>query len=73
MTSACARPHWEYRVQFWTLQYKADIDILNYAQWRPPRWLEAGAHDAPGEAERAGLAQPGEGWLSGLLLLSTTS
>lgn len=30
-----------------------DIDMLNYAQRRSPRWLEAGAHDAPGE---------GQGW-----------
>lgn len=71
--SACVRPYWEYCVQFCTLQYKTDVDILNYAQWRPPRRLEAGAHDAPGEAERPGLAQPDEGWLSGLLLGSTTT
>lgn len=28
-----------------------DTDMLNYAQRRSPGWLEAGAHDAPGEGQ----------------------
>lgn len=63
---ACVRPHWWYHVQFCTLKYKIDIDIVAHVQLR---WLEAGARNAPGEAERAGLAQPGEGRLPGLLQL----
>lgn len=43
--------YWEYHVHFWTAQNKIDLDILNYAQWWPPRLLEAGACGR-GEAER---------------------
>lgn len=64
--SACVRPYWQYHVQFCTLNCKTDIDSLDHAQ---PRWLEPGAHDAPGEVERAELAHPGDGQLSWLLQL----
>lgn len=63
------RPHWEYCVQFWTLQYETDNVILSYDEWRSPRWLEAGAHQE--RLRELGLPSLVRDNFSGLLLLST--
>ena len=37
--SALPRPHLEWWVQFWALQYKGDVNILEGVRKRPLRWL----------------------------------
>ena len=45
---------------FELFQFKADIDILEQLQQKPPRQLEAGTLALQGNAGRAGLAQTGK-------------
>ena len=42
--SALVRPHLEYSVQMWTLQYRRDIDLLDYVQRRATEMIQGMEH-----------------------------
>ena len=61
LCSAFMRPHMQYCIQVWGLQYKKDRELLERVQRRATKMLRGLQHlPLQRQAERAGLFQPGE-------------
>lgn len=50
--------HLQCCVQFWAPEYKRDMEILVWVQWRVTRMIKGLEHLSEGEAEGAGSVQP---------------
>ena len=61
LCSALERPHMEYCIQMWSLQYRRDIDLLEHVQKRATKMIQGMEHHpGGGQVERAGAVHPGE-------------
>lgn len=55
------RQHLEYYVQFWPLQYKKNVDILERVQWRDTKMVRCLKHKmCEKRLRKLGLSPPGE-------------
>jgi len=44
--SALVRPHWEYCIQMWSIQYKRNVDLLESIQRRATKMSQGTEHPA---------------------------
>jgi len=62
LCSLLVRPHLEYCTHVWSPQYRRDIDMLECIQRRATKMMQRMEHlPYQGQAEIAGVVQPGEG------------